>query len=355
VTDGRRLVMPASTLKLLTATAALEALGPDRTFVTRVVGGRRLTLVGGGDPFLAGQQPTTGPSRNDASLQTLALLTARRLHQRGIGEVHLSYDTSLFTGPEIEPSWPPGYLPDVVSPITALWADQGLDPDGPGRVPDPAATAAATFASYLGRHGIRVTGTPREQTAPAAAPAVAHVTSRPLADIVEQVLEYSDNEGAEVLGHQVGLAVDGHGSYAGGVRGVRTTLQQLGIDLRGARFYDGSGLSRDDRLDPHTLVDVLRLDAAADHPELRPVITGLPVAAFDGSLAYRFHGRDGRGWVRAKTGTLTGTSALAGLATTRRGHTLVFALVSNRIRLLDTLDARAGLDGLASRLAACPC
>ena len=66
--------MPASTLKLLTTTAALEALGPDHTFATRVVadGRRSLTLVGGGDPFLAGKRPTTGPSRGDASLQTLA-------------------------------------------------------------------------------------------------------------------------------------------------------------------------------------------------------------------------------------------------------------------------------------------
>jgi D-alanyl-D-alanine carboxypeptidase/D-alanyl-D-alanine-endopeptidase (penicillin-binding protein 4) len=85
------------------------------------------------------------------------------------------------------------------------------------------------------------------------------------------------------------------------------------------------------------------------------VLSGLPVAAFVGSLADRFEDSRGRGWVRAKTGTLRGTSALAGLATTRQGHTLVFAVVSNHIRLLDTLDARAALDDLASRLAACDC
>ena len=100
---------------------------------------------------------------------------------------------------------------------------------------------------------------------------------------------------------------------------MRQTLTGLGIDLQGAQIYDGSGLSRHDRLDAETLVDVLQLASAADHPELRSVVTGLPVAAYDGSLAYRFDRSPGRGWVRAKTGTLTGTSALAGLVTDARG------------------------------------
>ncbi len=65
--------MPASTLKILTAAAALEVLGPDHTFATRVVaGGRsRLTLVGGGDPFLAAKRPTGPGAPADASLQEL--------------------------------------------------------------------------------------------------------------------------------------------------------------------------------------------------------------------------------------------------------------------------------------------
>jgi D-alanyl-D-alanine carboxypeptidase/D-alanyl-D-alanine-endopeptidase (penicillin-binding protein 4) len=136
---------------------------------------------------------------------------------------------------------------------------------------------------------------------------------------------------------------------------MRTTLQRLGIDLRGARLYDGSGLSRRDRLETRTLIDVLRLAASADHPELRSVLTGLPVAAFDGSLADRFAGSQGRGWVRAKTGTLRGTSALAGLATTQRGHTLVLALVSNHLDPLDAFKAQSALDALAARLAGCRC
>jgi D-alanyl-D-alanine carboxypeptidase/D-alanyl-D-alanine-endopeptidase (penicillin-binding protein 4) len=136
---------------------------------------------------------------------------------------------------------------------------------------------------------------------------------------------------------------------------VQQTLRGLGIDLHRARLYDGSGLSRHDRLDALTLVQVLQLAATTDHPELRPVLTGLPVASFNGSLEGRFEHTAGQGWVRAKTGTLSGTSALAGLATDARGRLVVFAFVSNHVPIVGTLEARAALDHLAAVLAACRC
>jgi D-alanyl-D-alanine carboxypeptidase/D-alanyl-D-alanine-endopeptidase (penicillin-binding protein 4) len=356
--DGRGPSVPASTLKLLTATAALGALGPDRTFATRVVadGRHRIVLVGGGDPFLESEQPTAGPTRGDASLQTLAARTARRLERLGVDAVRLSYDASLFTGPRVNPHWPKSYIADdVVSPITALWADEGLDPDGTGRVTDPPATAADLFAGYLRKRGIDVASKLAEQKAPASAHELARVTSLPVADIVERVLRYSDNEGAEVLAHQVGLEVEGEASFEGGVRGVTSTLRRLGIDLRHATIQDGSGLSRHDRLDAETLVDVLQLAASPHEPDLRSVVTGLPVAAYDGSLAYRFDDSRGRGLVRAKTGTLTGTSALAGSTTDARDHALVFAFVSNHVKYAETLDARAALEHLTTALATSHC
>jgi serine-type D-Ala-D-Ala carboxypeptidase/endopeptidase (penicillin-binding protein 4) len=356
--DGRGTSMPASTLKLLTATAALEALGPDRTFATRVVadGRSRLTLVGGGDPFLTGKRPTDPAARGVASLQTLAEATARKLKARGVTTVSLAYDTSLFTGPELSPHWPQSYVTDnEVSPITPLWVDQGITPGGQSREADPAASAADLFAAFLRRAGVHVTGAVDEHPAPAAAREVARVTSLSVADIVEQVLLVSDNEGAEVLARQTGIVVNGKGSFNGGAAAVRQVLAGLGIDLPGAKIYDGSGLSRDDRLGAESLVSVLQLAASGDHPELRSVATGLPVAAYDGSLEDRFEGSPGRGWVRAKTGTLRGTSALAGLVTDARGHPLVFAFVSNHIPLVGTLDARAALDHLAATLSTCRC
>jgi serine-type D-Ala-D-Ala carboxypeptidase/endopeptidase (penicillin-binding protein 4) len=359
--EGHGLSMPASTLKLLTTSAALETLGPGHTFATRVVADGRadghpgIVLVGGGDPFLAGAQPRTGPARHDASLQTLARLTAAKLRASGTHEVRLAYDSSLFTGPRVNPHWPASYLPDVVSPITALWANEGLNPSGDGRVPDPPATAAGLFATFLRKDGIEVEPTITQTKAGAHARELARVTSLPLADIVERILQFSDNEGAEVLAHQVGLAVAGEGSYAAGVRGVTRTLTGLGLDLHGATIQDGSGLSRNDRVDAETLVQVLQLASSPTHPELRSVVTGLPVAAYDGSLRYRFDDSPGRGLVRAKTGTLSGTSALAGITTDARGHVLVFAFVSNHVNEADTLDTRAALDHLAATLATCPC
>jgi D-alanyl-D-alanine carboxypeptidase/D-alanyl-D-alanine-endopeptidase (penicillin-binding protein 4) len=354
---GHGPVMPASTMKLLTATAALHVLGPGATFATRVVrqGRHAVDLVGGGDPFLADRAPKPG-APPDASLQALARRTADRLTAAGVTRVRVDYDSSLFGGPAVSPRWPKSYLPDqVVSPITALWADEGVAADRSRRVHDPAATAAADFASYLDADGVHVSGTPRPRAAGPAARELARVTSAPLSDIVERVLETSDNEGAEVLARQVGLAVSGRGSFTGGVDGVRHSLVDLGIALHGARWYDGSGLSRQDRIDPRTLVAVLQLAATPEHPELRPVLTGLPVASFTGSLQSRFGRTAGRGWVRAKTGTLRGTSALAGLATDARGRLLVFAFVSNHVPDLGTLDAEAALDRLAAALAACRC
>jgi D-alanyl-D-alanine carboxypeptidase/D-alanyl-D-alanine-endopeptidase (penicillin-binding protein 4) len=353
--DGHGTSTPASTMKLLTTTAALTVLGPDHRFTTKVVaGGRhRIVLVGGGDPYLTGARPKDASTRGDASLQELARLTAAQLS--GHGAVRLSYDTFLFTGPRVDPHWPQDYVPDVVSPITALWADEGRAPSGYGRVADPAESAAAQFASYLRAAGVKVAPDVEESTAPAHAREIAQVTGQPLTDVVERVLQESDNEAAEVLAHQVGLATDGDASYAGGARGVRTTLTDLGIDLGHAVIQDGSGLSRGDRLDAETLVRVLQLAASPDHPELRSVVTGLPVAGYDGTLGYRFDDSPGRGFVRAKTGTLTGTSALAGITTDARGRAWVFAFVSNHVPPALTLDARAALDRLTSALATCRC
>lgn len=358
---GRGSFTPASTLKVLTTTAALAALGPDHTFATTVVArGRALTLVGGGDPLLRRMPDDPGDLPLRADLTTLAKQTVAALRRRGDAKrpVRLGYDASLFTGPADNPFWENDYVPDdIVSPIGALWVDEGIAADASNRVDDPATDAAVAFASALSAAGLRVRGEPRAARAPARARELARVSSPPLSQIAEQVLAGSDNEGAEVLARHVGLSVLGDASFAGGVRGVRQTLAGLGVPLAGAVIRDGSGLARGNRLRPATLIEVLRVAARPDRPDLRAVLTGLPVGGFTGSLTFRFDEAPaaGVGHVRAKTGTLRGVTALAGVTTDRSGSPMAFVLAADRVRPLDGLDAEQDLDNLAGALGACRC
>ena len=355
--------LPASTTKVLTTTAALAALGPDTTFTTRVVAGanpREVVLVGGGDPYLASrpltpeEELTTYPQRAD--VVTLAKDTARALSGRK--RVRVVFDDSLFTGPTNNPQWRADYVPDdIVSPITALWVDRGASPTGFGRSDDPSLTAAETFASALEQAGVKIAGEPIRGIAAPGAATLASAESAPVDQIVERVLDVSDNEAAEVLAHHVGLAVSGEGSFVGGAAGVISTLQSLGIQTGTDVVYDGSGLSRHNRLSPATMLQVLQETARAERPDLRPLITGLPVAGFTGSLADRFATTEAAalGDVRAKTGTLSGVSSLAGLVTGADGTRMVFVLAADKTGNARESDVEAALDGLAADLAACRC
>lgn len=354
-TSGAGVGVPASTNKLLTAATVLDLDGPEKRFTTRtVLAGHALTLVGGGDPLLAAKPEHGYPHRAD--LATLAQQTASALVAHGVHRVSLRYDTSLFTGPTVNPSWPQSYITEgVVAPITALWADEGRTQGGNGRVADPAADAARIFAHALAADGIAVKGAPTAQAAPAGAGEIAHVDSPPLREIVDHVLETSDNEGAEVLAHQAGLAAGTGGSFDGGVQAVLATLPKLGVDTSGIVLHDGSGLSRDDRLSATALVQILQ--HAAAEPRLAPIVSALPVAAFSGSLEERYddHADPGRGVVRAKTGTLTGVDALAGYTRDADGAPVVFAVIADDVAVPNTLKARDALDALASALTACRC
>jgi D-alanyl-D-alanine carboxypeptidase/D-alanyl-D-alanine-endopeptidase (penicillin-binding protein 4) len=366
--DGKGTVTPASTLKLLTSVAALDVLGPDHRFTTKVVAGpnrRSIVLVGGGDPLLTGSVPSREEAAatypEQASLQQLARETAQALKPRGIRTVTLTYDVSLYSGPDVNPHWQASYVPDdVVSPIVPLWVDEGREVDGySARSDDPSATAAARFAGFLAKAGVKVTGQVAEHKARASARELADVKSAPLDQVVQHVLEVSDNEGAETLLRQAAIGAGQPGSFKAGVTVVKKRLTALGINGKRLTIYDGSGLSRDDEIPIQTLVDVLQIAADPDHPQLRSVVSTLPVAGFTGSLAYRFvvDAPEGLGVVRAKTGTLTeaGVHGLAGIVLTKKGTPLLFAAVADRVSPLKSLQARDQLDVIAAQLATCSC
>ncbi|HLL07341.1 MAG TPA: D-alanyl-D-alanine carboxypeptidase/D-alanyl-D-alanine-endopeptidase [Nocardioidaceae bacterium] len=361
--NGSDAFVPASTTKLFTVAAALAAIDPTTRFRTMVVsagGSRRIVLTGGGDPLLARRTPPAGPTVDGypqpATMARLATATARALDRRDVSSVRLGLDSTLFAGPVASPAWEPDYLYNVVSPITALWVDGGRAAGSSERSRDPVLAAGAAFEAQLQRHGISVRGQPSAASAPANGQTLAFVESPPMAQIAEHILATSDNEAAEVLLRHVALASGRPASFTGGVTAVRQVLSRLGLELSRVRLYDGSGLSRHNRVPLRTLADLL--DLATRQQELRPLLTGLPVAGFSGSLGYRFSadGTDAaRGFVRAKTGTLSHVSLFAGSVRTASGTALTFALAADRVRLADTTAAREAMDRVASALAACDC
>lgn len=369
---GPGVAIPASTTKVVTSAAALFLLGDDHVFRTTTVlerggGTPRLVLVGGGDPFLASRPeqpdaPASPPSATftpeRADVVTLARRSAAALREEGVRRVRLGYDDSLFSGPTATPRWEPDYVPDgVVSPITALWVDEGRSPTGFGRVADPSLAAAQAFATALRGAGITVVDGPTATVAGSGTDPVASVSSPPLAHIVQRIIEVSDNEAAEVLLRHAGLADQGDGSFLGGQRAVRRVLAAHGIPMSGSVLYDGSGLSRENRLSPGLLVDVIRWASDDAHPELRPVVSSLPVAGYTGSLTDRMDQGPaaGPGRVRAKTGTLTGVTSLAGIAVDLDGDLMVFALMADRVPKNKDALARVAMDNAASALGACRC
>jgi len=366
---------PASTAKLAVAVAALHVLGPAARFTTRVVAGptrSSVVLTGGGDPTLAAGNPPGGAYPRPATLATLAAETARSLRSQRIRTVRVSYDDSLFTGPGMARGWPASYVTTGnVSPIVALEVDQGRltpggapqDADDPGnfrpRSRMPAADAARAFASLLAAQGITVLGPASQAAAGRGARMIAAVSSPPLAEIVGWMLTESNNVIAEDLARQVAIATGRAPSFSGAAAAETAVLRTLGIS-GGLGLADGSGLSPLDRITPDVLIQLIRLAAAPGQPNLRPVITGLPVAGFSGTLAaggsvFPTVGQAGLGVVRAKTGNLNTVVSLAGIAQAANGQLLAFAFMADQLPKAGLAAAAARLTGLATALAACGC
>ncbi|MCF6506236.1 D-alanyl-D-alanine carboxypeptidase/D-alanyl-D-alanine-endopeptidase [Blastococcus sp. MG754426] len=353
--DAGAPLTPASTAKLLTATAALTTLDPAATFETRVVAGSapgEVVLVGGGDPTLSRTEPSQSypgaPTMADLATQVVAALPA------GTAVTRVVVDSSLFSGPLTASGWGPGDAPSsYAAPITATAVDGArVSPGALARSGQPGLDAGAALADALGAPGAAVV----LGQAPAGARTLGTVESAPVARLVEQALSQSDNVLAEVLARHVALARDEAATFDGAAQAVVEALDELGLDVTGITLADGSGLSRENVVTAELLTAVVGGAADGSLGEAAGLLPGLPVAGYDGTLADR--GDDdpatAPGTVRAKTGTLLGVNALAGTVVTADGRLLAFAVVADEATGSE-LAAEAALDEFAATLAACGC
>ena len=351
--------VPASIQKLLTAAAALNAVGYDHVLTTTVTQSApgQITLVGGGDMMLAAGAGDPDAVNGHAGLDDLAAQVAKELVLTGRTTVSLTLDDTLFTG-----SATGGWAEDIpglgyAAPVAAVAVDTGRLSAGEyaPRQSDPAMAAADAFVTALAAHGVSVDGSPTRASAAPDARVLASVDSAPLGEIVEYFLHTSDNTITEVVGRVVALQAGLPGSFEGATRAVLTELTELGIDTSGAVLTDCSGLADGSRLTATTVLEVLDLLMDPAHPQLRAGAVALPVAGLDGTLSDRFLTTDARGLVRAKTGSLPHVTSLAGTALSADNRQLTFVIMADQTPDGGQWGPRQAIDSFVAGLAACGC
>lgn len=305
--DPDRGMQPASNMKLVTAIAAVAALGAGHRFPTMVLQGARpsdVIIQGSGDPLLT-----------RSTLVQLAKATAAHFRRGARIVVHV--DGDLFSPPSRSVGWIRGFIGHTVAGVQALavfgdharWSSRN---------------AAATFTAALRSRGLRAT-LGRNQDATPDATLLARAQGHTVAQSIAVMLSRSDSSIAEVLFRHLALATGRRGTWAGAREAVLEVVTSLGVDPSGMRIDDGSGLSRDDRISTRFVASLLHV-AAVQQPERFAAIfarNALPVAGRTGTLARSLGrystapSRCAQGKVRAKTGTIFGTIALPGVAQTR--------------------------------------
>ncbi len=321
---------PASVMKLFTAAAALETLGPDYRVTTRVDRDKlepgKISLVGAGDPTLS----RTGVNENSVyqkapKLSDLVAQVLKVLGKEPITQIVL--DTSLYGGAkgEYQSVWDSrGITNGYMSPVSALQVDG--DRASPAakesqRSMDPVSRAGAWFQESLGVAATDAVIT--KGLAPADSIQIATVKSRPISEWIDYMLVVSDNTLAEALARLVSLDVGLDGTFGSLTEAYNRALRGTGLNLAGLTIEDGSGLSKYNQASPELVNNLLKL-IDAGYGDFEVILGGMPVSGTPGSLSYRFE--DAVGTITAKTGWIRTGYTLAGFLDTPDQSRLIFTV-----------------------------
>ena len=324
----------ASVMKLFTATAALQVLGPNYRVQTKVYADLdnpgQIVVVGAGDPTLSrvgvGKQSVykDAPKISDMAVQINAWARATPI-------TSIVLDSSYFTGPTWEADVPDsertlGYQ----SHVTALQVDGDRD--------NPALETSPRSNDPVGRAGTAI----KKAIGPLAANAVltqakagtnllqiAVVQSQPISKWIKHMLQVSDNTEGEFLARLVSKQLGYDGSFASVDAAIKQGLIRAGLDPTGLLFKDGSGES-ENNLVPATFINALLKKILNEEGDLEVIKQALPIAAETGSLANRFKGDniDAAGKIFAKTGWTKREYSLAGIIKAKDDTDLVFSIAS---------------------------
>ena len=200
-------------------------------------------------------------------------------------------------------------------------------------VDKPELYAATVFRTELTRQHVTIEGGTRLGTTPATKRTrVARDRSMTLSALLVPFLKLSNNLHAEALTKTMGALGGRPGSWTDGLARTTAYARLLGAPTKGLSLTDGSGLTRKNRVTPLTLTTVLV--KVRDEPWWPAFDAALPVAGVNsrwvgGTLRHRMTGTRAADNAHAKTGTLTGVTALSGYVTGRDGRRYAFSMLSN--------------------------
>lgn len=355
---------PASTTKTLTAFAAVHTLEMSGTldtevYLTHADTSPTIVLQGHGDMLLGEGQNDPSHINGRAGLATLAQNTAQSLRQRGIDQVALAVDDSLFGDDNTSTALEQNDDGDAMyTPLSSMAVDGGrmrygltADPDAftdyPTLSRTTASDAAQTFRSLLTQQGITVTDS-SDTSGTEASARIAKVSSAPLNEVMAFMLRHSDNTLAELFARLTALKLGLGNSMDADIQAVVQVLRANDIPTDGLHLTSCSGLAAGTRLRIPTLLAVQRSLVGLDDGGAAE-IEGLSVPGLTGTARNRAANDDIKGLARVKTGSLGGVRALVGNVSREHGGVLLFAVIVNDSS--DELAANNAIDDFMAGLA----
>ena len=152
-----------------------------------------------------------------------------------------------------------------------------------------------------------------------------------LSQVVQEMLHTSDNFYAEATLQALGLNVRGHTDYASGTGAIEDYVKEMGLDTKGMRLKDGSGLSRANYVSPAFMVSFLRM--MLDTPSYETMLESLPQPGYGTLASYMTSApQDIKKRVRMKTGSMDGVRCLSGYilpADGKKENTIIFSIMVN--------------------------
>lgn len=355
---------PASTTKTLTAFTAVHTLEMSGTldtevYLTHADTSPTIVLQGHGDMLLGEGQNDPSHINGRAGLATLAQNTAQSLRQRGIDQVALAVDDSLFGDDNTSTALEQNNDGDAMyTPLSSMAVDGGrmrygltADPDAftdyPTLSRTTASDAAQTFRSLLTRQGITVIDS-SDTSGTEASARIAKVSSAPLNEVMAFMLRHSDNTLAELFARLTALKLGLGNSMDADIQAVVQVLRANDIPTDGLHLTSCSGLAAGTRLRIPTLLAVQRSLVGLDDGGAAE-IEGLSVPGLTGTARNRAANDDIKGLARVKTGSLGGVRALVGNVSREHGGVLLFAVIVNDSS--DELAANNAIDDFMAGLA----